>query len=85
MVCSDQPLENARLTPVERGLDVSLQPEGRFAIVRLEAGDDTLEVSVDGEEPPRCKITVPSRIMVLRCKVKCVRLVSQLFASHNMR
>ena len=57
---SDQPLENVRLTLVERGLEVPLQPEGRFAIGRLEAGDYTLEVAVDGGPPHRYKITVPS-------------------------
>lgn len=59
-VHSKKPLENVRLTLVERGLDVPLQPKGRFAIGRLEAGDYTLEVSVDGDQPRRYKITVPS-------------------------
>jgi hypothetical protein len=59
-VHSKEPLETMRLTLVERGLDVPLQPEGRFAIGRLEAGDYTLEISHDGGKPRRYKITVPS-------------------------
>ena len=57
---TDRPLENVRLTLVERGLDVSLQPEGRFTIGRLSAGEYTLEILVDGGRPLRYKITVPS-------------------------
>jgi hypothetical protein len=65
-VRSHRPLEKARLTLVERGLDVPLQLEGgeqteaRFSIGRLEAGDYTLEVAVDGGQPRRYKISVPS-------------------------
>jgi hypothetical protein len=59
-VHSKEPLEAVRLTLVERGLDVPLQPEGRFAIGRLEAGDYTLELSRDGGKPRRYEITVPS-------------------------
>ncbi len=59
-ISSQEPLEKLRLTLVERGLEVDLQPEGRFAIGNLEAGDYTLEVSVEGRKPRRHKITVPS-------------------------
>jgi hypothetical protein len=61
-VHSDEPLDPAqvRLTLVERGLEVSLQPDGRFAIGNLQAGDYTLEIVADGREPRRHKITVPS-------------------------
>jgi hypothetical protein len=59
-VHTDKPLEDLRLTLVERGLDVPLQPEGRFAIGSLEAGDYTLELAVDGGRPIHYKITVPS-------------------------
>jgi hypothetical protein len=57
---SARPLENVRLTLVERGWDVPLQPEGRFAIGRLEAGDYTLEVAVDGRSIGRYPLSVPS-------------------------
>ncbi len=57
---SDKPLEDLRLTLVERGSDVPIQPEGRFTIGSLEAGDYTLEVSVEGRRPRRHKITVPA-------------------------
>jgi len=57
---STKPLENVRLTLVERGWDVPLQPEGRFAIGRLEAGDYTLEVAVDGRSIGRYPLSVPS-------------------------
>ncbi len=57
---SDQPLEEMRLTLVERGLEVPIQPEGRFVIGNLEAGDYTLEIAADGGKPRRQKITVPA-------------------------
>jgi hypothetical protein len=61
-ICGDEPLDvqHMRLTLVERGLEVQVQPEGRFAIGRLEAGEYTLEVTVDGGKPKRYKISVPS-------------------------
>ena len=49
-----------RLTLVEKGLEVSLQPEGRFVIGRLQAGQYTLEVVVDGQPARRYPITVPA-------------------------
>jgi hypothetical protein len=60
IVHTDKPLEELRLTLVERGQEVPLQSEGRFAIGRLEAGEYTLEVAVDGGKPRRYKISVPS-------------------------
>jgi hypothetical protein len=59
---SDKPLDVAgvRLTLVEQGQAVAVQPEGRFTIGNLKAGDYTLEVAVDGGQPRRYKITVPS-------------------------
>ncbi len=57
---SDQPLEDVLMTLVERGVEVPLQPEGRFAIGNLKAGNYTLEISVKGRKPRRHKITVPA-------------------------
>jgi hypothetical protein len=57
---TDKPLEDLRLTLVERGQEVPIQDEGRFTIGRLRAGDYTLEIAVNGLEPTRHKITVPS-------------------------
>lgn len=57
---SQEPLEKLHLTLVERGLEVPLREEGRFSIGRLQAGDYTLQVTVDGGEPRRYKISVPS-------------------------
>jgi hypothetical protein len=59
-VHSDKPLENLRLTLVEKGLEVPIQPEGRFAIGNLKEGDYTLEVSAEGRQPYRQVITVPA-------------------------
>ncbi len=52
--------ERVRLILLERGLEVTLQPEGRFAIGRLEAGEYTLEVTVEGRQPRRYPIIVPA-------------------------
>jgi hypothetical protein len=59
---SAKPLDMAgvRLTLVEQGQAVTVQPDGRFTIGNLKAGDYTLEVAVDGGQPRRYKITVPS-------------------------
>jgi hypothetical protein len=59
---SELPLdfEGVRLTLVERGLEVPLQPEGRFAIGHLEAGEYTLELTMAGRPPRRYPITVPA-------------------------
>jgi hypothetical protein len=61
-VHSDQPLdpENTKLVLVEKGRQVSLRPDGRFAIGGLEAGDYTLEVIVDGQKSRQYPITVPA-------------------------
>jgi hypothetical protein len=59
-VRTDQPLENLRLTLIERGLEVALQSEGRFAIGNLQPGDYTLEVVAAGRQPRRYQITVPA-------------------------
>jgi hypothetical protein len=59
-VHTDRPLEDLRLTLVERDQGVSLQPDGRFVIGRLREGDYTLEVAVKGRKPRRHKITVPA-------------------------
>jgi hypothetical protein len=55
-----QALEDIELTLAEKGWGIHLQPEGRFAIGHLLAGEYTLEVSVKGRKPLRYKITVPS-------------------------
>ncbi|RLC74393.1 MAG: hypothetical protein DRI81_13880, partial [Chloroflexi bacterium] len=57
---SEQPFENAYLTLVERGLRVAVQPEGTFTIGQLRAGDYTVEITAEGLEPRRHKISVPS-------------------------
>jgi len=56
---TDTPLEEVRLTLVERGQDVTVQSDGRFAIGRLQAGDYTLEAARDGGKARRYRITVP--------------------------
>ncbi len=53
-------IDQVHLTLVEKGLEVRLQPDGRFAIGPLEAGEFTLEVSVEGRKPRRHQITVPA-------------------------
>lgn len=53
-------LEGLRLTLVERGLGVPIQPDGRFIIGNLEAGNYTLQVSAEGRKPRQQHITVPS-------------------------
>jgi len=59
---SKQPLDldKVRLMLIERGLEVKLQSEGRFAVGNLEAGDYTLEVAANGGAPRRFKIKVPA-------------------------
>jgi len=53
-------LEALKLKLVERDLVVPLQAEGRFSIGKLQAGDYTLEVAVNGGKPKLHKITVPA-------------------------
>lgn len=57
---TDKPLEELRLTLVERGLDVSIQEEGQFAINGLRAGEYTLLVASDGQTLKRSKVVVPA-------------------------
>jgi hypothetical protein len=57
---TDKPLENLRLKLVEHGLEVPIQPEGRFTIGKLRAGAYTLEVMAEGSNPSRHSITVPA-------------------------
>lgn len=45
---------------VEQGIDVPLQPDGRFTIGHLQAGAYTLEISQQGREAVRRRIAVPS-------------------------
>jgi hypothetical protein len=55
-----KPLEEIKLTLVERGLNVPIQEEGRFAIGKLRAGEYTLEATIDGRTLKRQTITVPA-------------------------
>jgi hypothetical protein len=67
---SDKSLENVQLTllaatpgvgsTTEAGLRIPLQPEGRFSVGNLKAGEYTLEISVEGGKARKHKITVPS-------------------------
>jgi hypothetical protein len=57
---TEAPIEDLALILVEQGLEVPIQPEKRFVIGRLRAGEYTLAVSVNGEAPSRHKITVPA-------------------------
>ncbi len=59
-VHTNKPLEELQLTLVEQGITVHLQDEGRFVIGRLRAGDYTLEIQAQGEQPKRHRITVPA-------------------------
>jgi hypothetical protein len=52
--------DKVRLTLVERGVQLEVKPEGRFSIGNLEAGDYTLECVINGGDPHRYKIKVPS-------------------------
>jgi hypothetical protein len=53
-------LDTLHVTLVERGLDVKLQAEGRFAIGNLEEGDYTLNVAADGGKARSFKLKVPA-------------------------
>lgn len=65
-VHSQRPLADLRITLVERGEEVPVQPDPagptavRFAVSNLEPGDYTLEISADGREASRHPITVPA-------------------------
>ncbi len=60
IVRSEQPVADMRLVLVEQDKQVSIGPDGRFAVGHLREGEYTLQVFVDGGEPRRFKITVPS-------------------------
>jgi len=57
---SDKPLDNVQITLLEEGWEIPLQPEGRFSVGNLKAGEYTLEISVEGGKPRKHKVTVPS-------------------------
>ncbi len=57
---SDHSLDTMELFLVEQGREIVIQPEGRFAIGNLKAGDYTLEITVEGQKPKQHQITVPS-------------------------
>jgi hypothetical protein len=59
-VRTDRPVEDIQLRLVERGLDVALQPDGKFALTHLRAGHYTLEILVKGRKPRRHTITIPA-------------------------
>jgi hypothetical protein len=59
-VRTDRPVEDIQLRLVERGLDVALQPDGKFALTHLRAGHYTLEILVKGHKPRRHKVTIPA-------------------------
>jgi hypothetical protein len=54
------PLAGLRVTLQPDGRAAALQPEGRFVIGRLEAGEYTLEISAEGHSPVRHTIQVPA-------------------------
>ncbi len=64
---SDRPLEpeQVRLLLVERGLEIPVQPDGRFIVGPLEAGTFTLELAIEGRPPRRYPITVPAADYIL--------------------
>lgn len=59
---SQQPMDTLkmRLVLVERGLEVEIKPEGRFAIGNLEEGSYTLELIANGSPARRYPIKVPA-------------------------
>ncbi len=57
---TDKPLADVHLSLVDGGIDVPIQPDGRFTIGQLRAGEYTLEVVVKKGKPKRHKITVPA-------------------------
>jgi hypothetical protein len=67
-VRGDGPLENLRLKLVEQGRNVPVQPEGRFVIGNLRAGDYTIEISAEGQKPSQHEITVPAKSYDLEVK-----------------
>lgn len=59
-VRSKNPVTALAIRLVESGQLAAVQPEGRFTIGNLKAGDYTLEISVEGRQPSTRKITVPA-------------------------
>lgn len=59
---SQKPLEfeHVRMTLVERGIVVPVQPNGQFVIGRLRAGAYTLEVTAPERQARRFSITIPA-------------------------
>lgn len=55
-----KPLEEIKLTLLERNLPIQLKEEGRFTIGKLKAGEYTLEIAANGGKPKRHKIKVPA-------------------------
>lgn len=56
----EESLFGARLTLVERGLDIPIRDDGRYVVGNLEAGAYTLELTAEGRDAVRREITVPS-------------------------
>jgi hypothetical protein len=52
-------LENARLMVVDQGREVPIAADGSFVIGDLQAGEYTLELTVEGREPIRRTLPVP--------------------------
>lgn len=67
-VGSDEPVEELKLTLVERGLRVPVKTDGRFIIGNLAEGAYTLEVSAKEHEPTFHQINVPSRSYDIQLK-----------------
>jgi len=53
-------VEKLNAVLLERGEPIHIDSEGQFTIGRLRAGSYTLEVTVDGKEPQRFSVQVPS-------------------------
>lgn len=57
---SEEPLDDVRLTFVDRGVDVTVHPSGDYVIGNLRAGTYEIEVSARDRSSQRHTITVPS-------------------------
>lgn len=57
--------DRIRMTLVERGEEVVIQPDGRFAIGRMRAGAYTLEVAIGSKPARRYQIVVPAEDYLL--------------------
>lgn len=60
IVRSKKPLSNLNVRLIEDGRSATLQPEGRFTLGNLRAGDYTLEITADGRKPSLKQVTVPA-------------------------